>query len=71
MEMNFIERKISVKRAISILAKNGIKVDEIEADMILDFLYLVGRNHCKNEMVENSHNPKEKSNSLKSASKSI
>lgn len=35
--MNFIERKISVKRAISILAKNGIVVDEREADVILDF----------------------------------
>lgn len=71
MEMGFIERKISVKRAISILAKNGIEVDEREADVILDFLYLMARNHRENEIVENTHNPKEKSNSLKSASISL
>jgi len=38
--MNFIERKISAKKAISILAKYGIKVEDYEADIILDFLYL-------------------------------
>lgn len=66
MEMNFIERKISVKRAISILAKNGVAVDEREADIILDFLYLIAKNYGKNEKVENSNNPKERSNLLKS-----
>lgn len=64
--MNFIERKISVKRAISILAKNGIVVDEREADVILDFLYLVAKNYNKIEEVQNDQNPKKKSNSLKS-----
>lgn len=63
--MNFIERTISVKRAISILAKSGIEVDEKEADVILDFLYLIAKNYIKNEEVGNTHNPKEKSNSLK------
>jgi predicted amino acid-binding ACT domain protein len=64
--MNFIERKISVKRAISVLAKNGIEVDDSEASVILDFLYLIAKNYSKKEEVENAHNPKERSNSLKS-----
>ncbi len=64
--MNFIERKISVKRAILILAKSGIEVDDSEASIILDFLYLIAKNYSKNEEAENTHNPKEKSNSLKS-----
>ena len=66
-EMNFIERKISVKRAISVLAKNGIEVDDSEASVILDFLYLIAKNYSKKEEVENTLNPKEKSNTSKSA----
>ncbi|TDQ08864.1 PTS sugar transporter subunit IIBC [Pedobacter metabolipauper] len=64
--MNFIERKISVKRAISILAKNGVAVDDREADVILEFLYLVAKNYNKIEDVQNAQNPKKKSNLLKS-----
>jgi hypothetical protein len=64
--MNFIERKISVKRAISVLAKNGIEVDDSEASVILDFFYLIAKNYSKKEEVENAHNPKEKSNTSKS-----
>lgn len=64
--MNFIERTISVKRAISILAKSGIEVDEKEADIIMDFLFLIAKNYNKDEEAENTYNPKEKSNSLKS-----
>jgi hypothetical protein len=64
--MNFIERKVSVKRAISVLAKNGTEVDDSEASVILDFLYLIAKNYNKKEEVENAHNPKEKSNTSKS-----
>lgn len=64
--MNFIERKISVKRAIPILAKSGIEVNDSEASVILDFLYLIAKNYSKDEKAENTHNPKEKSSSLKS-----
>ena len=64
--MNFIEKKISVKRAISVLAKNGIKVDDSEACVILDFLYLIAKNYSKKEEVEKAHNPKEKPDLLKS-----
>ncbi|MGJ1312231.1 MULTISPECIES: hypothetical protein [Sphingobacterium] len=45
--MNFIDRKVSDKRAIAILAKNGIQVNEEEASVILDFLYLVAKNYNK------------------------
>ena len=63
--MNFKERKISTGQAISILAKYGIELDYDEANIILDFLYLMAKNYNKNEKVENSYNLKEKSNLLK------
>jgi len=47
--MSFIDKKVSDKRAIAILAKNGIQVSEEEADVILDFLYLVAKNYNKLE----------------------
>ena len=45
MTMNFIDKKISVGRAIAILAKSGIEVDDDEARVIVDFLYLMAKNH--------------------------
>jgi len=45
--MSFIDKKVSDKRAIAILAKNGIQVSEEEAGIILDFLYLVAKNYNK------------------------
>lgn len=42
--MNFIDKKISVQHAISILEKNEIIVDEQEGNIILDFLYLIAKN---------------------------
>lgn len=51
--MNFINKKVSTKRAIAILAKNGIQVDDNEASVILDFLYLVAKNHNKLEGAPN------------------
>lgn len=56
--MNFKERKISNRQAISILAKYGIDLDYNEANIILDFLYLLAKNYDKREKVENSNNPK-------------
>ena len=66
--MNFVERKVSVKRTISILSKNGIEVDEQEAGVILDFLYLIAKNYGKREAVQETYIPKEMSNSLKTSS---
>lgn len=44
---SFTDRKISLKRAISLLAKNNIEVSDSEAAVILDFLYLIARNFNK------------------------
>lgn len=45
--MNFTNRKISVQKSIALLAKNGVQVNEEEAAVILDFLYLMAKNHNK------------------------
>jgi len=66
--MNFVERKVSVKRTISILSKNGIEVDEQEAGVILGFLYLIAKNYGKREPVQDAYIPKEMSNTLKTSS---
>ena len=55
--MNFTGKKVSVRRAITILAKNGIEVDDDEANVIVDFLYLMAKNHTK-EKVEKMSKPK-------------
>jgi len=49
MNMNFTDKKVSIRRAIAILAKNGIQVDDDEATVIVDFLYLMAKNHKKDE----------------------
>ena len=42
---NFLHRKVSVKKAINILAKNNINVNEYHAAVILDFLYLLAKSY--------------------------
>jgi len=59
--MNYVEKRVSVKRAISLLGKSGIKVDENEAVIILDFLYLMAKTFNKNDD-QKEHNLKERSN---------
>ena len=44
---NFTVRNISSKRAIQILAKNNIEINDSEAAIILDFLYQIAQNHNK------------------------
>lgn len=51
--MNFIDKKVSAKRAIEILAHHGIQVDDDEAAVILDFLYLISKNHKETKEHEN------------------
>ena len=65
--MNFTERKISVKRAIAVLARNGINVDDSEVGIILDFLYLISKNYSENHAGGTCKIPKENSNKSKSA----
>lgn len=51
--MNFIDKKISVQRSISILERKQIIVNEEEAKIILDFLYLISKNYNKpNDLIE-------------------
>lgn len=56
MSMNLMDKKVSVKRAITILAKNGMEVDDDEATVIVDFLYLMAKNHTK-EIEEKTPRP--------------
>lgn len=56
--MNFIDRKISVSRAIAMLAKSGIEVDDGEAAVILDFLYLISKNRNMPEDAKNARTVK-------------
>lgn len=48
--MNFINKKVSVRQAITILARSGIEVNHDEAMVILDFLYLMAKNQKKEEI---------------------
>lgn len=50
--MNFIDKRVSAKQAIEILTQNGIHVDEDEATVILDFLYLMSKNHKERKKAE-------------------
>ena len=59
--MNFIEKRISTKRAITMLSKNGIQVDYNEAVVILNFLYLIAKTY-QYDLNPNKVNLKEKSN---------
>ena len=52
--MNFIDKKVSVQQTIETLAHQGIHVDDEEAAVILDFLYLISKNHKEPKKVETS-----------------
>lgn len=52
--MNFIDKRVSTKQTIEILTQNGIHVDEDEATVILDFLYLMSKNHKERKKAEKS-----------------
>ncbi|WP_294265763.1 PTS sugar transporter subunit IIBC [uncultured Chryseobacterium sp.] len=45
--MNFIDRNVSAEQVIIILAKNGVQVNEKEAKIILELLYLVSKSYNK------------------------
>jgi hypothetical protein len=69
--MNFIDKRVSVRRAIRILAKNGIQVDEKEASTILDFLYLMTKTYNQIDGCQNDPNLNEKSNYEKTSEKCL
>jgi hypothetical protein len=41
----FLTRKVSTEQAITILRRNGISVNSENAEIILEFLYLVARTY--------------------------
>lgn len=45
--MNFIDKNVSVEKAVIILSKNGIQVNEKETKIMLELLYLVSKNYNK------------------------
>jgi len=54
---NFRDKKISVKHAIALLAKNNIEVNEDEAALILDFLYHIAAPFQKYNYTKSNLNP--------------
>ena len=48
---NFTDRKISLNRAVAILAKSNIEVNDSEVAIILDFLYHIAQNHNKHKSI--------------------
>lgn len=65
--MNFRERKVSINRTISILAKNKVEVNEDEAAIILDFLCHIATVFHKHDSVKICSNLKKTSKRRKLA----
>jgi hypothetical protein len=59
---NFTVKKVSLKGAIKILAKNRVEVNEDEAAIILDFLYHIAQSYYKHDAHKKMSNLKGKSN---------
>ena len=60
--MDFIDGKVSNRKAIALLARNGIEVNDEEAAVILSFLYLMAKIHNRKMALKDTEIPKEKSN---------
>ncbi|CAH0264339.1 hypothetical protein SRABI36_03554 [Pedobacter sp. Bi36] len=61
---SILERRVSIAHAVTILAKGGINASKEEAYIILDFLYLMAKNHPSGIDMKNVKNPKVNSNSV-------
>jgi|GEM_PF-1043665 len=54
----FTNRRVSIGQAVSILTRNGIQIDEEQAKIVLDFLYLIAKTIPKDQqLVINYHDP--------------
>lgn len=60
--MDFIDRKVSSRRAIALLARNHIEINDDEAAVILNFLYLMAKVHNRKMALKDTEIPREKSN---------
>ena len=67
---HFKDRNVSIKKAVYILAQNNIDVDEDEATIILDFLYLVAK-FCKRPEDKMTPNTISKNRTAKMSLKSL
>lgn len=52
---SFSSRKVSVNQAIKLLRGNGVYVNEDEAIIILDFLYLLASSFKKGDTTDGLH----------------
>ncbi|OCX52008.1 hypothetical protein BEL04_10895 [Mucilaginibacter sp. PPCGB 2223] len=62
---HFKDRSVSVKKAIDILSQNRILVDEEDAAIILDFLYLIAKSSINIEVKSSRNKPERNSNHYK------
>jgi len=49
---SFSSRKVSVDKVIKLLRQRGIRINEDEAVIILDFLYLLASSFKKDDMID-------------------
>ena len=63
----FKEKKVTIKKAICILAQNNIKVDDDGATVILNFLYIVAKSTQLHKVAPDLNNLNRKSNSEKTS----
>lgn len=61
----FLPRKVSTEKAIKLLKQGGIQINKEEAEVILDFLYLIAKTYRKQIEMENQDElePDDESNS--------
>jgi len=61
----FSGKKVSLNRVMNTLESKGISIDEDQAKMILDFLYLIAKTYSIIESNKNRvYNPNKKSNNF-------
>ena len=46
---DFSVRKVSIDRTVKVLSQNGIRVNKENAEIILDFLYLIAKTYKQKE----------------------
>lgn len=61
----FLPRKVSTEKTIKLLKQGGIQVNKEEAEVILNFLYLIAKTYRKQMEMEcpDEHEPGDESNS--------
>jgi hypothetical protein len=61
----FLPRKVSTEKAVKLLRQGGIQVNKEEAEVILDFLYLIAKTYRKQMEIESQDEfgPADESNS--------